>query len=97
MLDQHFTKDWNEVHEDFTSDLHSTLLKFGRYQRTRDAEPKPIEVTYHPEPQGTPGPLSALVRAGFALVVTVALLGGALAVLTSQNRALAAPPAIVLL
>ena len=36
MQDQHFIRDWNDVHGDFTADLHSTLNQIGRYQRTRD-------------------------------------------------------------
>ena len=36
MQDQHFIRDWNDVHGDFTADLHSTLNGLGRYQRTRD-------------------------------------------------------------
>jgi hypothetical protein len=36
MQDQHFIRDWNDVHGDFTADLHSTLNQLGRYQRTRD-------------------------------------------------------------
>jgi len=36
MQDQHFIRDWNAVHGDFTADLHSTLNQFGRDQRSRD-------------------------------------------------------------
>jgi hypothetical protein len=36
MQDQHFIRDWNEVHGDFTADLHRTLNQLGRYRRTRD-------------------------------------------------------------
>lgn len=35
MQDQHFIRQWNEAHEDFTTDLHRALNQFGRYQRTR--------------------------------------------------------------
>ena len=37
MQDQHFIRDWNGVHGDFTADLHSTLNQLGRYQRSRDS------------------------------------------------------------
>lgn len=46
MQDQHFIRDWNEVHGDFTADLQSTLKGFGRYQRTRDARPTAIGSPY---------------------------------------------------
>jgi hypothetical protein len=38
MQDQHFIRDWTEVHEDFTADLQQTLNQLGRYQRTRDGK-----------------------------------------------------------
>lgn len=46
MQDQHFIRDWNEVHGDFTADLQSTLNGLGRYQRTRDARPAAIGSPY---------------------------------------------------
>jgi hypothetical protein len=97
MLEQHFTKDWDDVHEDFTSDLHSTLLQFGRYQRTRETGCEPIDEAYEADTGNKPGPLSAFVRAGFALVITLALFGGALTVLTAPHPTLAARTSIVLL
>ena len=36
MQDQHFIREWNAVHGDFTADLHSTLNQLGRFRRSRD-------------------------------------------------------------
>lgn len=46
MQDQHFIRDWNEVHRDFSADLHSTLNQLGRYQRTRDTGVRSIGSPY---------------------------------------------------
>jgi hypothetical protein len=46
MQDQHFIRDWNDVHEDFTADLHRTLNKLGRYQRRRDKDAVSIGSPY---------------------------------------------------
>ena len=39
MQDELFMRQWNQGHEDFTADLHSTLKQLGRYGRSRDADP----------------------------------------------------------
>src|SRR5688500_8105945 len=38
MQDQHFIRQWTDVHDDFTADLHQALNQIGRYQRTRHAD-----------------------------------------------------------
>lgn len=35
MQDELFMRQWNDVHQDFTADLHQTLKGLGRYQRKR--------------------------------------------------------------
>jgi len=46
MQDQHFIRDWNDVHGDFTADLHRTLNQLGRHRRTRDGEVTAIGSPY---------------------------------------------------
>jgi hypothetical protein len=46
MQDQHFIRDWNDVHGDFTTDLHRTLNQLGRHRRTRDREVTAIGSPY---------------------------------------------------
>lgn len=46
MQDQHFIRDWNDVHGDFTADLHRTLNQIGRYQRKRDGDMMTIGSPY---------------------------------------------------
>jgi hypothetical protein len=38
MQDEHFIRQWNDVHRTFTTDLQHTLNQLGRYQRTRQAD-----------------------------------------------------------
>ena len=46
MQDEHFIRQWNQGHSDFTADLHGTLKQLGRYQRTRDVTPVVIGSPY---------------------------------------------------
>ena len=46
MQDQHFIRDWTQVHRDFTTDLHDTLNQLGRYQRSRGKDAATIGSPY---------------------------------------------------
>ena len=38
MQDEHFIRQWNDGHRNFTADLHQALNGIGRYQRTRQQD-----------------------------------------------------------
>ena len=81
MQDELFMRQWNEVHEDFTADLHSTLKQLGRYRARhtgtkiigspydRILDRRPVEVT---QPALSPA-ASASLRGLAASVITIAL------------------------
>ena len=46
MQDQHFIRDWTEVHEDFTADLQQTLNQLGRRRWARETESSIIGSPY---------------------------------------------------
>lgn len=46
MQDQHFIRDWTNVHQDFAVDLHHTLNQLGRYRRSRGNEAATIGSPY---------------------------------------------------
>lgn len=46
MQDEHFMRQWNDGHENFTADLHAMVNALGRYQRTRLSKPRSIGPAY---------------------------------------------------
>jgi hypothetical protein len=102
MQDQHFIRDWNDVHGDFTADLHSTLNQLGRYQRTRDRRAKVIGSPYDRildrrsvEPSGTKlsPAANASLRGLAASVITVVFWAAVMLVATPAPGLAAAPDA----
>jgi hypothetical protein len=101
MQDELFMRQWNQGHEDFTADLHSTLKQLGRYRRTRDADPvigspydrildrRPVEVT---QPSLSPA-ASASLRGLAASVITLVLWVAVMLVATPAPGLAATPEA----
>jgi hypothetical protein len=82
MQDEHFIRQWNDTHEDFTADLHQALNQFGRYQRTRDRKTAAIGSPYdrildrrvvEPASRGLSAGAQASLRGLAASVITFAL------------------------
>jgi hypothetical protein len=81
MQDELFMRQWNQGHEDFTADLHSTLKQLGRYRRSREADPvigSPYDRILDRRPVGVAQPelspaASASLRGLAASVITIGL------------------------
>jgi hypothetical protein len=81
MQDEHFMRQWNQGHSDFTADLHNTLKQLGRYNRQRDdgaAIGSPYDCILDRRPvEATQPTLSAAASASLrglaASVITIAL------------------------
>ncbi len=82
MQDEHFIRQWNQAHEDFTAGLHDTLNQLGRYQGTRDEDAVTIGSPYdrildrrpvEPSRPGISPAAQASLRGLAATVITFAL------------------------